>query len=276
MRTAHWTILTAALIFCASCGKKEKSAPTPVLSAPGTVEKVQAEAEVKASSGPVELTFLLHKTRIKAGDYLWQQIRIRNIGNKVFAVADQVFHDPWELQKHSGSGYGIYIEALDPYGKRLKVEYSLGRYKEVEEVSGLLEVEGPQEQAMLDGWEKQGLSKVAIDRKLLEFKMNKRAARNWKTNPVIRLSPGQSAETKSAFFYSMRDERNGKQVPKPIGDFAQIDFFHFDKPGQYKLRAVYSYAPTKESMKIDRQFHHGPDPSEVLVRTPWIAIEVRP
>lgn len=279
-RTGNWTVLAAALLLASACRKKEDGAsPQLAMPAPGAVEKVAAQAEVKASSGPVELSFLLYKTQIKAGDYLWQQIRIRNVGEKLFVVVDPVFHDPWGLRNNSSrAGYGIYLEALAPDGKRLKVEFSLGRHVEIEDrVSGLLEVDGPQEQAMLDGWKKQGLSPEAIDRKLLDFNMNKRlAAETKRRRPLIKLLPGQTAETKSAFFYSMRDEINEKPVPVPIGDFAQIDFLHFDKPGQYKVRAVYNYAPTKESMKIDRQFHHGPDPSEVLVRTPWIAVEVLP
>lgn len=274
-KTANWTAIAAALLFFAACGKKEESAPTPVLSSPNAVEKVPAQAEVKASSGPVELSFLLHKTQIKAGDYLWQQIRIRNIGEKMFVVADQVFHDPWSLRKHSSSGYGIYIEAIGPDGKRMKVEYSRNKQAPPmdEEVSGLLEVDGPEEQAMLDGWKKQGLGPEAINRKLLDYNMNKRSAaeirRRW---PVIKLLPGQSAETKSAFFYSIRDEINEKPVPQAIGDFAQIDFFYFDKPGKYKIRAVYDYLPRE----LTRKYKTLISPDDVLVRTPWVPVTVLP
>jgi hypothetical protein len=275
-RAANWTVLAAAFICFAACGKKEAGTPTPVLSPPNAVEKVPVQAEVKASSGPVELSFLLHKTQIKVDDYLWQQIRIRNIGEKMFVVADQVFHDPRDLRDCSRSaGSGIYIEALGPDGKRLKVEFQSSANQDSDqsdEVSGLLEVKGPEEQAMLAGWKKQGLNPQTIDRKLLEFNMNKRVAKNWKRQPVIKLLPGQSVETKSAFFYSTRDEINEKPVPQPIGDFAQIDFFHFDKPGQYKVRAVYDHLPgelTQKHLTLRT-------PDDVLIHTPWVAVTVLP
>ncbi|MDD5303505.1 MAG: hypothetical protein PHS14_10385 [Elusimicrobia bacterium] len=274
-KTDNWPVLAAALFCFAACGKKDDGAPTPVLSAPGAIEKVSAQAEVKASSGPVELSLLLHKTEIKAGDYLWQQIRLRNSGDTPMIVADQVFHDPWELRKHSGSGYGIYVEALGPDGKPLKVEYSREKAAppKDEEVSGLLEVEGPQEQAMLDDWKKKGLSPEEINQKLLDFNMKKRLTTGTKRrSPVIKLLPGQSAETKSSFFYSLTDEINEKPVPKPIGDFGQINFFHFNKPGQYKIRAVYDYRPGE----FARENKLPTSPDDLLVRTPWISVTVLP
>lgn len=275
-RTRNWLGLAAALFCFAACGKMEDGiSPQLSMPAPGAAEKVAAQAEVKGSSGPVELAFRLHKTQIKAGDYLWQQILIRNIGEKMFVVADQVFHDPRSLRKHSDSGYGIYVEAIGPDGRRMKVEYSMNRPAPPmdEEVSGLQEVDGPKEQAMLDGWKKQGLGPEEVNRKLLDYNMNKRSSaairRRW---PVIKLLPGQSAETKSAFFYSIRDEINEKPVPQPIGDFAQIDFFYFDKPGNYRIRAVYDHLPRK----LTRKYGSLESPSDVLVRTPWVPVTVLP
>ena len=274
-KSGNWPILAAALLCSAACGKKADDASTPILSAPGAIEKVSAQAEVKASSGPVELTLLLHKTEIKAGDYLWQQIRIRNIGDEPMIVSDQVFHDPWELRKHSDSKYGIYVEALGPDGTPLRIVFDRERPATPRdgEVSGLLEIEGPQERTMLDRWKKQGLSPDEINRNLLDFNLKKRqetgGSRRW---PVIKLSPGQSAETKSAFFYSLRDEINGKPTPEPVGEFGQINFFHFQSTGEYKIRAVYDYRPGDFA-----RTNKLPDsPDDVLVQTPWIPVRVLP
>ncbi|MEQ1918309.1 MAG: hypothetical protein ABL955_03860, partial [Elusimicrobiota bacterium] len=270
-------ILAAALLCFAACGKNEDGASNqPTLATPVAVEKVPAQAEVKASSGPIELAFLLHKTEIKAGDYLWQQIRIRNVGDREIVVADQVFHDPWELRHCSRAGYGIYLEALGPDGAPMKVQYQLPAdpgSDQPEAVSGLLEVEGPKEQAMLDSWRKQGLSLREINTKLIEFNMKKqRAAEIHQRRPIIKLLPGQSAETKSAFFYSMTDKRKGRSVPKPIGDFTQIDFFRFDEPGQYKVRAVYDHLPGD----LTRKYKSLSSPDDVLIRTPWVPVTVQP
>lgn len=274
-KTGNWPLLAFALLSLSACGKKNDGAPTPVLSAPGEAEKVPAQAEVRASSGPVELTLLLHNTEIKVGDYLWQQIRLRNIGDAPMTVSDQVFHDPWELRKHSDSQYGIYLEALGPDGKPMKIVFDRERSATPrdEEVSGLLEVEGPQEQAMLERWKTQGLSPEEINRNLLDFNLKKRRGASAKGRwPVVILSPGQSAETKSAFFYSLRDEINGKPTPVPVGEFGQINFFHFLSSGEYKIRAVYDYQPGD----FARTNKLPASPDDVLVRTPWIPIRVLP
>lgn len=278
-RTGNWPVLAAALLLSAACGKKEDgSSPQLAMPAPGAAEKVAAQAEVKASSGPIELSFLLHKTQIRVGEYLWQQIRIRNIGDKNIVASDMVFYDDRELRKQSSSNYCIYLEAVDPDGKPLKVEFQTP--EEIGSdigygVSGLLEVEGPEEQAMLDGWKKKGLSLDEINTRLIDFNTQKqRAAVKSEQWSGIELLPGQSAETKSAFYYSMQDKIHNRPRPRPIGDFAQLDFFIFDKPGDYKVRAIYDRAPTPE---LNRMRGKLPiDSWEILVRTPWVKVTVVP
>jgi len=266
------------LICVSACGKKDDAAPTPILSAPAITEKVPAQAAVKASSGPVELTFLVHKTELKVGEYIWQQIRIRNISNKNIFTGDLTFDNPRELQKQSRSKYGIHIEALGSDGKPLDVKYQepadLGSDFNYG-VSGLLEVEGPEEEAMVDRWTKQGLSLVAINTKLIKFNTKKmRAAKKNDEWSGIELLPGQSAETKSAFFYSYRDKALKRPKPRPIGDFSQVDFFEFDVPGTYRIRAIYDRAPTPELNKMRGKLPISPE--EVLAITPWVQITVTP
>lgn len=278
-RTGSWTLLAAALLLASACGKKEDGAsPHLAMPAPGALEKVAAQAEVRASSGPVELTFLLHKTQIKAGESLWQQIRIKNIGDKNIVASDLVFHDPRELRKQSRSGYCIHLEALGPDGKPLEVQFnpSADQGSDISYgVSGLLEVEGPEEQAMLDRWKKQGLSLREINTKLIDFNTKKmRAAEKNEQWSGIELLPGQTAETKSAFFYSLTEKINRRPVPTPIGDFAQVDFFELTVPGEYKIRAVYDRAPTPELNRMRGKLPISP--WEVLVRTPWVKVTAVP
>ena len=270
------------LLGLSACGKEQPTvAPTPDLVTPsehltGMPEKVAAQAEVRASSGPVELTFLLHKTQIKVGESLWQQLRIRNVGGKEILVADPVFQDLGELRKQSRSGYGIYLEAFGPDGKPLKIHFLRSAAREshiMNSVSGLLEVEGPKEQAMLDGWIKQGLSPHEINLKLIDFNTKKQqATAGDQQQLVIELRPGQSIETKSWFFYSMQDKLRNRPTPRPIGDFAQLDFLVFEKPGKYKVRAVYDHQQSALARKAGIAIY----PHNVLIRTPWIAIEVLP
>lgn len=271
-------VLAAALLCFAACGKKDDGATTPALSAPGAIGIATAQAEVKASSGPIELSLLLHKTQVQSGDYLWQQIRIRNVGETKILVSDRIFIDPRELRKQSDSGYGIHIEIHGPNGKPLKVTYqtSADRNSDIaKEVSGLLEVEGPKEQAMVDGWEKQGLSPREIRIRLIDFNTKKQREHELqRLDAGIELLPGQSAETKSAFYYSIQDKIHKRPMPRPIGDFAQLDFFVLNEPGEYKVRAIYDRAPTPDLNKMRGKLPIYPE--EVLVRTPWISIKVLP
>lgn len=278
-KAGHWTLIPAMLFCFAACGKKDDPVPTPVLSAPPAMEMIAAAAEVKASSGPIELSFLVRETQIKAGDSVWEQIRIRNVGNEEIIVSDPIFFNPRELRKQSRSRYGIYLEASGPDGKALKVEHQTpanqGNDLILDRVSGFLEVEGPEEQSMLDAWKKQGLSLREINTKLLDFNIKKRdeaAARIPRRDPTIALMPGQSAGTKYAYFHSIQDKIHNRPIPHPIGDFARVDFFVLDVPGEYKIRAVYDRAPTKE---LNRMRGNLPISSwEVLVRTPWIKFTV--
>lgn len=269
--------LTAAGLCFAACGKKKDSGPPqPVLTAPDKTDAASAQAEVKASSGPIELSLLLHKTQIKAGDSLWEQIRIRNVGAKKINIVDQVFFDDRALRNQSNIGYGIYLEARDPEDKPLKVWF-YGPAKRAfdidERPSGLLEVEGPQERAMLDGWKKQGLSAYEIDLKLIDFNTKKqRAAEHEQERPFVKLMPGQSAETKSAFSYNEMDMLRNRPRPHAIGEFTRVDFFEFKKPGTYKVRAVYNNLAGELSRKVGLPIY----PEEVLVRTPWIPVTVFP
>ena len=274
----HWTSLAATLLFFAACGKKDDSAPTPVLSAPPALEKIAPADEVKASSGPIELSLLVRETHIKAGDSIWEQIRIRNVGDKEIIISDPIFPNPQEIVRQSYSRYGLYLEAIGPDGKALKVERQTpaNQGKDLMEgVSGLLEVEGPEERAMLEGWKKQGLSLREINTRLLDFNIKKRdeaSALIPRRDSTIALMPGQSAGTKYAFVHSIQDKIHNRPIPHPVGDFARVDFFVLEVPGEYKIRAVYDRAPTPELNRMRGKLPIYPE--EVLVRTPWIKVTV--
>ena len=128
---------------------------------------------------------------------------------------------------------------------------------------------------MLDGWKKQGLSLREINTKLLDLNIKKRdeaAARIPLRDPAISLLPGRSAGTKYAFVHSIQDKIHNRPRPRPIGDFARVDFFVLEVPGKYKIRAVYDRAPTPELNRMRGKLPIYPE--EVLVRTPWINVTV--
>lgn len=276
-KTACWPLFAATLFLAAACGKKDGDVSSrPSMSVPVPVAKVAAQAEVKASSGPVELSYLVNKTQLRAGESIWHQIRIQNIGDKNIIVGDSVFHEPGQLREQSDAQAGIYIEAVGPDGRPLKVNYltPAGQSSHLsDDVSGMLEVVGPEEHAMVDGWKKQGLNSRDINKKILEFNIHKQNAKEITSRlPAIELLPGQASETKSAYFYSKQDEIHKRPVPVPIGQFAQVEFFDLSRPGIYKVRAVYD----GRQGELSRQAGIPAYPWDVLIRTPWIAVTVLP
>ena len=70
----------------------------------------------------------------------------------------------------------------------------------------------------------------------------------------------------------MQDKLHNRPIPRPIGDFAQLDFFVFEKPGKYKVRAVYDRLQSELARKAGIPIY----PHNVLIRTPWISVEVLP
>lgn len=277
-RYLGYCIVVVTMFLGAACGKTEAPPVSPELAAPGS-DKVSAQAEVKASSGPIELSLMLRETSARVDGAFWAQLRIRNVGPFDILIADRIFRDPRRLRENSASGYGIFLEATGPDGKPLNIEFrtpfdSPGDTL-VNGVSGLLEVGGTEERAMVNRWKQQRLSPQEIDRRLIDFNLKKqRSAEQIQPAPAIKLQPGEAAETKYAYFRSKQDYIHGRPVPRPTGDFQQLDFFALDYPGKYQIRAVYDRAPTKALRKMRGKLPIEPD--EVLVRTPWIQVTVLP
>ncbi len=285
MRKEHWALILAAAL--AACGKSDPPVAPPHLAAPdkafssaGGNSLVPPAAEVKASSGPVEFTLLLHKTRIKSDERFWFQLRVRNIGDRKILMTDQIFHDPDQLNDNFRMRYGIFIEATGPGWVALEEAFHPERGPPPIQngISGMLEIAGPKEQAMVDGWRKQGLSDYDVNLKLFEFNIKKeRQARPKPDLPVIRLMPGEIAETKSSYYYSTYDRLIKKRPPpRPIGEFSRLELFDIEEPGKYKIRAVYNYFKTKKDEELDKKYGIPRHSEDVLVRTPWVQVEVLP
>ncbi len=272
----------------AACGKNEAPSNAPELAPPeraftsaatGGEKEIPAEAEVKASSGPVELTLKIFKIRIKADERVWFRLRVRNVGDRKMLLSDQIFHDPEQLNRNFRIRWGIFIEALGPDGTPLEEALHREEAEPVRDrVSGMLNIAGPVEQAMVDGWRKQGLTEYEVNEKLVHFNLKKeREEASGMDRPVFNLKPGEAAETKSSFFYSTYDRLIKKRPPpKPIGGFSQLELFDFEGPGKYKIRAVYNYVRSGRNEAIAKKIGLGPSAEDVLVHTQWVQFEVLP
>lgn len=239
---AKCVVISVFSIAISACEKSEPSAnPIPDL-APPKLEKSAPQAEVHASSGPVELSLLLHRTQIKLGSTLWHQIRVRNIGRTQLLVTDGIFHDPWQMAKNISGEYGIFIEVLGPDGKPLQMAFHPDSGNDIDF----------------------GVSDLG----------QKKATRT--TIRVNSLQSGESVETKSWFHYGDWAKLVAKRPrPTPIAEYAELEFFDLNKPGHYKVRAIYNKQLGEKDLKSYRELGLTLN-GHVLIRTPWISVEVVP
>jgi hypothetical protein len=156
-------------------------------------QDVPAEAEATGVTTPVRLTLRVYKKKIKAGESLWFQIRLKNVGKKTLLVTDQMFRDPDVLLDSSLKHWGIYLEAVDSDGEPLPIMPKFHGKPDRDAVTGLVETRGPEEQAMVDGWKKQGLSDVEVAEKLVDYNRRKQDEKADREHPpTIDLKPGSS------------------------------------------------------------------------------------
>ncbi|MEQ1918462.1 MAG: hypothetical protein ABL955_04630, partial [Elusimicrobiota bacterium] len=96
-------------------------ATVALLGAMPALATTETAARVKAAKGPVQITFHLYKTTVKAEKSLWYKLELKNISKKKLRVDDWIFKDPWAMLANCQHKFGIYFEILDPKGKPLSV-----------------------------------------------------------------------------------------------------------------------------------------------------------
>lgn len=271
------------LLFAAAC--KEASSPESTsLSAPERTSaagiagnEAVAEATVTASSGPIELSLLLHSKKVRVGDSFWYKLRIRNRGTTAITLVENALTDPFRFYKELDGRFGLYLEVLGPDGKALPVrvprleadDYANDRTQ----VSGLLEGESAEEKGLVARWKDEGLDDSAIRRKLLEHNIKRLPI---VSTPALVLQQGEAVETHSWFHHGVRERTLKRPQTRPIGDFSELEFFHLEQPGTYKLRAVFDQRPSPNQLK-SWSATGLPRPAEwVFTRTPWIEAHVTP
>lgn len=299
-RSALIALLLPTLL---ACGKKEPPRSGPELEAPDKAfssmaghspEKIVPEAEVKSSSGPIQLTLRLYKIKIKAGDSIWYQIELKNVGKNNIRVDDNAFVVPGGIS--IGTGAGITLEVLGPDGKPLK-PHTTRRYEhgpfpfedeslspeEQERLTKLMFADGEKirkHAALQDELERKGLSRDELVQKLIEF--DEQHA-HIGTPPAPRrddsfwLEPGAAAVTlpwANPIFTG--DRRN--PFPKPIGQFAELEHYHSttSDPGRYQIRVAYDNRPSGWAVKFNKEDNINPGEDEILVITPLLKFVVHP
>jgi hypothetical protein len=253
MKRVVWPIILLTLALTA-CGKKEQSTTPPNLSAPekpsasigysGAAAHLPAEAEVTASSGPVQLTLRIYKTKRKAKKKAGQsfdpessllyQLELKNIGKKRFLVTSIFFSKPWDYG--SEVNHGISIAALGPDGKP----------------------------AFLDGpWD--------IDPEEVLARANIPEPK--KPDPSFWLEPGASVTTIP--WVKQRDDEllRGRSKKLPVGQYTELHYLDTMTPGKYRIKAIYNYAYKPEFIK---KYKVRVSEDDVEFATPFIEFEVLP
>lgn len=208
-----------------------------------------APVEVSATSGPVKLTLAVYKTRLKVGENVRARLTVTNVGKKAFALDDFLFNpkqDPHAgLHRNTASKSGTFLEALDQDGKPMPQVFHMDTV----------------------GWEECEPGKAPV-----------RSAFTWdeKASNVVKLEPGESASN-SPWAWAPDCLPEGKAAPKPIAPYMEVDAYPLDRPGRYRLRAVYDQAVTGEDVQALKAGGFKPPrlgPEDVVVRTPYIDIHV--
>jgi hypothetical protein len=225
-------------------------------------------------TGPVGLELKLLKSKLKVGERLFVKTTLLNFSKskEEMIVIDWIYRgadnlgDAWDKQLNSEVGSTIEIQ--DSRGRRVNPEFfDVGiRHNDNPFEQTVKPTEG-EDLKLYQGWVKSGLTpQQAADR--LTKKHAWDAERRYSArHPVVRLKQGESAVSLS--WCAEREPGNSPlAVTCPGGGFVELPFFPFDRPGRYRIRAVYNSAPTSKSKQ-------WADEWSVRVETAWVAFEVR-
>ncbi len=217
------------------------------LTTPVSAQEIERATSKK---GPVELTLEVASSTIGTGNAPWIAIELRNVGKGTITVVDELFSDrPADIAPahERRKGPGIFFELKGPDGE----EFNFGYRKFPDEcLEWNRRSDDPPVAASVGGDSRDDDSHFA---------------RN--------LGPGESVRTRE-FVFEPVDPRRCAPVRRQIRfpGFQELGAFRFEKPGKYKLRAVYDeeYEAIKDvlkSLNIRR-------PEDVRVATNWAKIHV--
>ncbi|MBI5202266.1 MAG: hypothetical protein HY925_11815 [Elusimicrobia bacterium] len=256
MRTLHF-LLAAALL-------------SPLTAFAASTGTLPAQAEVTASSGPVQLTLRIYETKISTKEGFWFQIELKNIGKSEFLVTDLVFWDSFQMAYATReNGIGTRLEVLDPDGKRIKSDTLQYEFHSLDEpLPGPYVEETPEVTRLRSEWRAQGVPEPEIRNRLIKRQSRIYDQRARDSRPKQMLQPGSMivtppwADTGWSLYHS---------APYPIdkdakGQFAEASYYRWKKPGIYRVRAIYNHRLRSE---LVRKY-----PDLVEIATPWVKMRV--
>jgi hypothetical protein len=244
--------------------------------------KAAAEAEVSASSGPLRLTFRLHKTRIEPDGLLWFQVSLKNVGKRKVQLVAPEFADPGLIEVRDFEEVepkGLHLEIRDPKGKLYNFFFPDDPFipeclpKEaqdrLEKLGGIMS--DVHQAGAREGWSEVEMHDKVDQRATAEFGPGEDPDAVY---VPFQLEPGASTTTVSFAPPGICDERFRIKRPRPIPGFARLDDATFSTPGQFKIRAVFDDRPDD----VLRRFYHEnrlERGEEHFIATPYVAFHVR-
>lgn len=266
----------------------------------GAPARAVENPSVSAKNGPIKLTLTLSSSKIKVGDPIWFRVGVTNVSDtplRIFncLVASDIVDFAKELTSNTRAKRRIYLVVQDPDGQVISDHFPHGPIDGCPEPGDaepgsadnhFTEVHEPPEvqrkvQQKVDGWAKQGLSQAQIQARLdKEYEQNNLKSATPPNCSGIDLQPHRTVESSTWVFKGFcPDDR--MIPPKPPGRFAELYQVQIEKPGRYRVFAIYDETPLHDPFieKFDREHGYKPrkrDPTDVRVQTPAIQAEVGP
>jgi hypothetical protein len=309
---SFWIGVVLAVAVSAGGCKNKDAEQAPTLATPervflgvgqsGDRENLSAEAEVKTSSGPVELTLRVYRKRVSRGmDSLWAQVVLRNVGKDKIFVTDEAFSKPGHLAV--GRKFGVYLEFVDARGESLDGCPSLtsgplgcgtisddddhdpalpyvpkgstpAQRKRIEDAYYAWGENIRKREALRDELERRGVPRDEYHRRIAEFEKAHGLEEPIRLPKSFWLPPASSTTTPAwaeCEAYHPALPQKLLVDGKPIGQFSEVLVACLE-PGKYRIRAVYNFPQRFWGKDI-----HSPPPEwYVLLKTPPIEIEVLP
>lgn len=162
---------------------------------------------------PFELTIELKQDRIKLYSQPFIRFKLKNVSDEPQWVFDETFVNPANLLGSDWEERGLYIEAIDPKGKRLVSAFESGASEECK-----YQVLKPSESLP-----------EPKDEKIVRF--------------AKELAPG---EILASSYFLFNKGCSSTSPPDPSWEgFAEVYHLGFVEPGKYAIRAIFDMRPPK-------------------------------
>jgi hypothetical protein len=229
---------------------------------------VKAAKTAHGRNGAVELELALLRDKIKIGDSLFVRTHLKNRSKRPMRVVEWVFRGSSDLGREWSNNcdvrVGAFVEIQDSQGHTIKPGIYISQY----DVSPIgMETSTPDAETLklVEDLKSKGRSDSQINEQLREKAVLRERKDRDAKYPSVMLKRGQSKA--SVQWCSGRPNAQGKTMSCPGDGYVELPFFTFERPGRYRIRAVWDYRPPDAA-------RDSADEWSVLAATEWAPFEV--